>query len=95
VGKTSEELVGAVIWDVFPDHDPESRRALETVLATGSGATLTTHDRGGAWTEWTIFPVEEGLAVISRDITKREQVEESSTQSTGGKSESASRSRWK
>ena len=73
--RTREELLGRVIWDAYPDHDREARRVLEEVRETGSPATVTAHAPSSGWREWTVFPVEEGLAVISRDITKRKQAE--------------------
>ncbi len=70
-----EDLLGTVIWETFPDFDPAARSALETAKYEGSVARVVASS-GGLWREWTAFPVEEGLAVYSRDITERRQAEQ-------------------
>lgn len=76
VGRTAEELLGAVFWEEFPEREAEARPLLERVRETGLTADVLTHDARGFWRESTVFPVEEGLAVISRDITERKQAEQ-------------------
>jgi PAS domain S-box-containing protein len=76
VGRSAEELLGRVFWEAFPEREAATRPLLERVRATGSTVNVTTHDARGYWTESTAFPVEEGLAVISRDITRRMEAEE-------------------
>ena len=76
LGRTSDELLGTVIWEAFPEREPVARAAFERARETGSTATLTTHNARGLWRETTAFPLAGGLAVISRDITRRVQAEE-------------------
>jgi PAS domain S-box-containing protein len=76
LGKTPDELLGVVIWEEFPEREADSRALLERALATHSTISVTTHDQRGFWRESTVFPVEEGLAVISRDVTERKRAEE-------------------
>ena len=73
--RTTEELLGAVIWKAFPDYDPAARTALERAGETGSAVSVTAHTESGLWREWTAFPVEEGLAVISRDVTEQRRAQ--------------------
>ena len=76
LGKTREEVLGQRVWDALPGWNPDERRLLETTKAKRATATF---DRAVktpfGWREWTVFPVEEGLAVISRDVTRRKRDE--------------------
>jgi PAS domain S-box-containing protein len=69
-------LLGEVIWELFPDFDREAREALETARAECSVCRVTARSGSGVWREWTAFPVNEGVAVFSRDITERRQFEQ-------------------
>jgi PAS domain S-box-containing protein len=77
-GRTREELIGQVIWDVFPQsvgNGPyntmiEAARKREV-------ARLETHSQIiDRWVDVSIFPSETGLSVYFRDITERKEAEE-------------------
>ena len=75
------QLLGRVIWDVFPDFDTHARRAFETALKERAVCRVTAGSASGLWHEWTAFPVDEGIAVFSKDITQRKQAEDAFTHS--------------
>ena len=75
LGLAPGDLLGSVIWEAFPDFDPAARIALETAKTEHSVARVVAGSRSGLWREWTAFPVQEGIAVFSRDITERKQAE--------------------
>ena len=78
-GKTREELLGQVIWQLFP-------RAVETTLYSNFiKATAEMKPRHfevaskivvGSWFEVHAYPTETGLTVYLRDITERKQSDE-------------------
>jgi PAS domain S-box-containing protein len=79
LGKTREELVGHVLWDVsregtVPELDETYRRAMTERIV------LHCESRSPAglekWFEWHIYPVDEGLAALCCDITERKAAEE-------------------
>jgi PAS domain S-box-containing protein len=76
LGVETGRLLGRVIWEAFPDFDRQARHALETTREERSVSRITTRSASGLWREWTAFPVEDGIAVFSRDISDRKQAEE-------------------
>jgi PAS domain S-box-containing protein len=77
LGMAREEVLGRTVWDALPGWVPEERQLLETAKVEGATVTFERSvETPFGWREWTVFPVEEGLAVISRDITKRKRAEE-------------------
>jgi PAS domain S-box-containing protein len=81
IGKTQKELVGHRIWDLIPEsRDTPFHRAYEQVLSTGQPMTLEEYyqpwDR---WFESSIYPLPDGLAVYTRDVTMRKHAMELTT----------------
>jgi PAS domain S-box-containing protein len=81
IGKTQKELVGHRIWDVVPEaRGTPFHRAYEQVLSTGQPMTLEEYyqpwDR---WFESSIYPLPDGLAVYTRDVTMRKHAMELTT----------------
>jgi PAS domain S-box-containing protein len=73
---TREQMLGRVIWDLFPEHDREARRLIEKAKKEAGAVTASHPGPGpGSWREWSAFPVAEGMAVLSRDISERERAE--------------------
>lgn len=76
-GKTQEELIGRVIWDVFPKA---AASPLEGHLrkALSGGVTQhfeVAHPPTGGWFEVHAYPSRSGLFVYLRDITERKQAQ--------------------
>jgi PAS domain S-box-containing protein len=67
-----DELLGGVIWEVFPDAVPPARRTeLERVADGREVAEFREfHPSLGRWLEYRAYPWEEGLAVYFRDVTE-------------------------
>ena len=79
-GKTSEELVGKVIWDVFPTPiDSALRENFQTALEKNVPVhtELVWNVFPSAWFEAHIYPSQSGLSVYLRDITERKEGEAS------------------
>jgi PAS domain S-box-containing protein len=71
-----EVLLGGVLWELFPGtHDSALGRLYRQVLSDGRPATLEFRygqaDGEHRWFEVRVFPAEEGIAVLFRDITVR------------------------
>jgi PAS domain S-box-containing protein len=78
VGIRPEELVGRVLWEVFPETDPLGFGAsFRQAVATGKP----THVAGyypeplNKWIECHTYPTEEGLSIYFRDISDLKQAE--------------------
>jgi PAS domain S-box-containing protein len=72
------ELVGANVWDEFPDavgetYETSYRRAMETQESVSFEARYEPLD---LWTEVTAYPSPDGLSVFFSDVTDRRQREE-------------------
>ncbi|HSN27792.1 MAG TPA: PAS domain-containing protein, partial [Kofleriaceae bacterium] len=78
IGKTPRELIGKRIWDVVPDaKDSSFHRAYQRVLETRT--TLSIEEYYAPWDRWyesTIYPILDGIAVFSRDVTVRKSAME-------------------
>jgi PAS domain S-box-containing protein len=70
-----DELLGRVIWEVFPDAvPPVERKELERVAEGRELAEFQEfHPSLGRWLEYRAYPSEEGLAVYFRDVTEAKQ----------------------
>src|ERR1700736_4717283 len=78
-GKTSQELLGHTIWELFPEVtgtilDREYRRAVaENISVSVEGYYSATH----RWLSVGVYPSGDGgLALYARDITERKKFEE-------------------
>lgn len=77
VGYSKEEMVGKVIWDVFP----QARGTVfeeTSVRVAREKATLSIEsrdERTGRWFRTWAFPFEDGVAVTFLDITDRKEIE--------------------
>jgi PAS domain S-box-containing protein len=81
MGMQPDVLIGKRVWDVFPAGDrTQFPSAYEKVLTTGKPLTVEDHvlhvDR---WYEASIYPLDEGIAVYTRDVTVRKRAMELTT----------------
>lgn len=75
LGVKREELVGKVLWDVFPDAvNLPSYTNYHKVLETGHPITF--EDYYGVWLEVNAYPSLEGITVFFRDITLKKEADE-------------------
>ncbi len=77
-GKTRQELIGKVIWELFPnavDSDlyTQLHKALDEKVAVHFE--LPSKIVPGAWFEANAYPSHRGLSVYLRDITERKEAE--------------------
>jgi PAS domain S-box-containing protein len=81
--RTAAEAIGRNHWEVWPETiDSEEGRLYQRVKATGTPDTRVYRqlcaDGRAAWSEVTAYPtLDGGLAAFFRDITERQQAEES------------------
>jgi PAS domain S-box-containing protein len=76
--RSPEELVGANVWDEFPDavgeaYETSYRRAMETQESVSFEGRYEPLD---LWTEVTAYPSPDGLSVFFSDVTDRRRREE-------------------
>lgn len=76
-GKSREELIGAHVFDLFPPHIAEVRRArFDTVIRTGVTFPVE-YERDGQWYSGALYPicdtpgVTSRVAVLTRNITEQ------------------------
>lgn len=78
-GKTREELIGKVIWDVYP-HAVDSALYPHFHDAVKDSEAhhfeLQSKIVPGRWFEAHVYPTEEGVSAYLRDISERKQAEE-------------------
>jgi PAS domain S-box-containing protein len=77
LGKTAEELVGEIIWEVFPTgvggtFHKACLHAVETKKPEQFDEYFAPWRR---WFEYRLYPIPEGLAIFGRDITARRNAE--------------------
>jgi PAS domain S-box-containing protein len=76
LGRPPHELLGACIWDLFPDAASDYYRDLHT--AVREQRIITAEHYYKPWDKWFqnhIYPSGEGVTVFSADITERKQAE--------------------
>lgn len=76
-GLRREDVIGRPLWDVFPSYRAERGTLLEAAKVAGTAVySVSPGGSPGSWREWCAFPVPEGMAVISRDVSERKRAEE-------------------
>ncbi|WP_254864536.1 PAS domain-containing sensor histidine kinase [Halovivax gelatinilyticus] len=72
---TVEEMLGETIRDIYPEiEDTVLEAAFRTVMETQESATCEYYvEEYGYWVEAQVYPYEDGIAVISSDITERKE----------------------
>ncbi len=67
-------IIGRSIWEFIKDPNSDFDNAYEKVLNQGQTVTFETFDSWiNAWLEVTMYPSENGLSAIIRDITERKE----------------------
>ncbi|WP_198665751.1 response regulator [Haloprofundus halophilus] len=74
-GLTADEVLDKKFWDVFPEAtETEVYDFFQNAMSAGEPTAFETYsDLFGYWTEVRAYPVEHGLFVHSRDITKKRE----------------------
>ena len=76
--RTRQELIGARIWDAFPEV--ASGPFYEQLLASARERKATRFEyfyrTGGRWYDNRVYPAPEGLAILATDVTDRKKAEE-------------------
>ncbi|ELZ14137.1 multi-sensor signal transduction histidine kinase [Haloterrigena salina JCM 13891] len=78
LGVTEEELLGADLWETFPESTTadEVRESLRTAMEDQEATTFEVFSELlGFWIEARIYPSETGLSVYFNDITERKERE--------------------
>jgi len=78
VGRKPEELIGRVLWEVFPEVlETPFAGILREAMATGRQASGEAYSTAiGEWIEYRAYPTEESLSVVFRDIAERRRHDE-------------------
>lgn len=73
-GVNRNQIIGKSIWDFVKDPNSDFDIAYEKVLQKGETVTFETFDQWiNSWLEVTMYPSENGLSAIIRDITERKE----------------------
>ncbi|HVR98851.1 MAG TPA: ATP-binding protein [Thermoanaerobaculia bacterium] len=77
-GMTREEMLGKVCWEVFPtsvgsQFHAELQRAMQHQIPVRFEGY---HSRLNGWLENRVYPVPQGLAMLSADVTARKRTED-------------------
>lgn len=77
LNKDSSELLGKVIWEVFPEPlDTIAQDQIEKALKNNREAQYERYNESiASWLEVRIFPAENGLTIFFTDITERKERE--------------------
>lgn len=77
IGKQREEVIGRVIWKVFPEaNDTEVYEAFLKAITQKKPIFLETlYQPWNRWFDLRIYPNETGISVFTTDITDRKQIE--------------------
>jgi PAS domain S-box-containing protein len=75
IGRPAQELVGAAVWDVFPQvvGTPEHAAALRAMTERTAVKIVWFFDRVGRWFEQHALPTPAGLVIVVDDVTDREE----------------------
>lgn len=70
-GRSREEIIGAVIWDIFPSIvATDVEKAYRKAMANQVSTQFTEHfEPSDKWFNISVYPASEGLTVFVRDIT--------------------------
>ncbi|MBI5848917.1 MAG: PAS domain S-box protein [Nitrospirae bacterium] len=80
-GKTRTDVIGLVVWDLFPPEVAERRRAHFEQVLKDKKMVRYEDERGGRWNDSLIAPILDSsgevsrIAVVGFDITERKQSE--------------------
>ena len=75
VGIDAEQLIGKLLWNLFPENRDVYGPIYERVLATGRPERTEVLDASfERWVELRVDPVQEGLAVHFRDVTETKRI---------------------
>ncbi|MGK7868679.1 PAS domain-containing protein [Falsiroseomonas sp. E2-1-a20] len=78
-GRARPDLIGRRIWELWPEAlGTTLEAALRRTMAEGIPATLEQHWRGrgrAIWLDLRLFPTEEGVGALFRDVTARKGAE--------------------
>lgn len=77
-GKNPEELIGKVIWDVFPEvvNEPFYHALMQAREDKVSRRRELFFSKTNSWYEDLIYPSEDGISIYYHDISKRKQAEQ-------------------
>ncbi|TQQ79639.1 PAS domain S-box protein [Halonotius roseus] len=78
-GVPAESVVGENLWEQYPEiEDTVMAETLRKAMASGEPRTCEFYyEAGDYWTELQVFPDENGLSVLSTDITDRKAEQQS------------------
>jgi PAS domain S-box-containing protein len=78
LGKTRKELLGKIIWDVYPEaRKTEVGEKIREAARSGKSIHLETfYKPRDRWYEFNIYPLKTGLTTYFRDITEEKKVEQ-------------------
>ena len=76
--RSPDDLMGSVVWDAFPETvESELRRALQPVMDEHRRASGEAYSRAArTWVQYDAYPIDDGLALLLRDVTERRRVED-------------------
>lgn len=76
---SAEEVVGENFWEMYPEvNDTIMADTLRRAMESGERESCEFYyDPQDYWTELQVFPDEDGLSVLSTDITERKEAEQS------------------
>jgi PAS domain S-box-containing protein len=76
VGLQVDELVGRDLWETLPgSRDQPFEAAARRAMAGERGACTEYYPRFGRWFESSLYPVPEGIAILSRDVSAAKELE--------------------
>lgn len=78
LGMDCEDIVGTHIWDLFPEAtDTVVGDRIEAARATGERTSYERYnEKYGQWFEAHVYPDDDGLTIMFRDVTERKEREE-------------------